>query len=100
QQAASRVLVAVGRRFVNRVMEEVLAKFQPGVLPHYYVVQTFADLAAANVFGMVPFLNSILGTLLPMLPMAKQDAMKSVFCYGEERAGHPPRLLARLRPPR
>ncbi|XP_027765757.1 maestro heat-like repeat-containing protein family member 1, partial [Empidonax traillii] len=30
---------------------------------------------------MVPFLNSILGTMLPMLGMAKQDHMKSVFCY-------------------
>ncbi|XP_051630816.1 maestro heat-like repeat-containing protein family member 1, partial [Manacus candei] len=81
QQAASNVLVAVGRRFVNKVMEEVLSKFQPGILPHYFVLQTFANLAAANVFGMVPFLNSILGTMLPMLGMAKQDHMKSVFCY-------------------
>lgn len=39
------------------------------------------------VFGMVPFLNSILGTMLPMLGMAKQDHMKSVFCYGEAFAG-------------
>lgn len=35
------------------------------------------------VFGMVPFLNSILGTMLPMLGMAKQDHMKAVFCYGK-----------------
>ncbi|KAH0617331.1 hypothetical protein JD844_015380 [Phrynosoma platyrhinos] len=118
QQAASNVLVAVGRRFINKVMEEVLTKFQPGVLPHYFIVQTFANLSVANepalstkvfveglgsnflylflpyphyhsfsllcsVFGMVPFLNSILGTMLPMLAMAKQDNMKSVFCYGK-----------------
>ncbi|XP_066480065.1 maestro heat-like repeat-containing protein family member 1 isoform X2 [Tiliqua scincoides] len=81
QQAASSVLVAVGRRFINKVMEEVLTKFQPGVLPHYFVVQTFANLSVTNVFGMVPFLGSILGTMLPMLGMAKQDNMKSVFCY-------------------
>uniref|UniRef100_H9G476 Maestro heat like repeat family member 1 n=1 Tax=Anolis carolinensis TaxID=28377 RepID=H9G476_ANOCA len=81
QQAASNVLVAVGRRFINKVMEEVLTKFQPGVLPHYFIVQTFANLSMANVFGMVPFLNSILGTMLPMLGMARQDNMKSVFCY-------------------
>ncbi|XP_034275891.1 maestro heat-like repeat-containing protein family member 1 isoform X1 [Pantherophis guttatus] len=81
QQAASTVLVAVGRRFINQVMEEVLTKFQPGVLPHCFVVLTFANLSVANVFGMVPFLNSILGTMLPMLPMAKQDNMKFVFCY-------------------
>ncbi|KAK2512477.1 hypothetical protein Q9233_016229 [Columba guinea] len=81
QQAASSVLVAVGQRFINKVMEEVLSKFQPGILPHYFVVQTFANLSVSNVFGMVPFLNSILGTMLPMLGMAKQDHMKSVFCY-------------------
>ncbi|KFO98921.1 Maestro heat-like repeat-containing protein family member 1, partial [Calypte anna] len=81
QQAASNVLVAVGQRFINKVMEEVLTKFQPGILPHYFVLQTFANLSVSNVFGMVPFLNSILGTMLPMLGMAKQDHMKSVFCY-------------------
>ncbi|XP_063183774.1 maestro heat-like repeat-containing protein family member 1 isoform X2 [Chroicocephalus ridibundus] len=81
QQAASDVLVAVGQRFINKVMEEVLTKFQPGILPHYFVMQTFANLSVSNVFGMVPFLNSILGTMLPMLGMAKQDHMKSVFCY-------------------
>lgn len=48
QQAASSVLVAIGRRFINKVMEEILAKFQPGVLPHYFIVQTFADLSVAN----------------------------------------------------
>ncbi|XP_067146157.1 maestro heat-like repeat-containing protein family member 1 isoform X3 [Apteryx mantelli] len=81
QQAASDVLVAVGQRFINKVMEEALTKFQPGILPHYFVMQTFANLSVSNVFGMVPFLNSILGTMLPMLGMAKQDHMKSVFCY-------------------
>ena len=48
QQAASDVLVAVGQRFVNKVMEEVLTKFQPGILPHYFVVQTFANLSVSN----------------------------------------------------
>ncbi|XP_072458786.1 maestro heat-like repeat-containing protein family member 1 isoform X3 [Notamacropus eugenii] len=81
QQAASNVLVAVGKRFINKVMEEVLTKFQPGILPHYFVMQTFANLSITNVFGMVPFLNSILTTMLPMLTLARQDQMKSVFCY-------------------
>ncbi|XP_068953135.1 maestro heat-like repeat-containing protein family member 1 isoform X8 [Petaurus breviceps papuanus] len=81
QQAASSVLVAVGKRFINKVMEEVLTKFQPGILPHYFVMQTFANLSITNVFGMVPFLNSILTTMLPMLNLARQDQMKSVFCF-------------------
>ncbi|NWV41493.1 MROH1 protein, partial [Grantiella picta] len=85
QEAASAVLVSVGRRFLNKVMEEILGKFQPGILPHPFVLRTFGDLAAANVFGMVPFLNSILGTLLPMLGMAKADSMKCEFCYALQR---------------
>ncbi|XP_043547011.1 maestro heat-like repeat-containing protein family member 1 [Chiloscyllium plagiosum] len=79
QEAASQLLVALGCRFINEVMEEILQKFQPGVLPHYFVVQTLGNLATANVYGMVPFLTAILGTMLPMLGMAKHDSMKSVF---------------------
>lgn len=48
QEAASSVLVAVGQRFINKVMEEVLTKFQPGILPHYFVLQTFANLSVSN----------------------------------------------------
>ncbi|XP_078061865.1 maestro heat-like repeat-containing protein family member 1 isoform X2 [Mustelus asterias] len=79
QEAASKLLVALGCRFINEVMEEILQKFQPGILPHYFVVHTLANLSTANVYGMVPFLTAILGTMLPMLGMAKQDTMKSVF---------------------
>ncbi|XP_036064685.1 maestro heat-like repeat-containing protein family member 1 isoform X1 [Onychomys torridus] len=80
QQAASSVLVAVGKRYINQVMEEVLSRFQPGVLPHSSVLYTLASLSSSNAFGMVPFLPSILSTMLPMLGMAKQDALRVVFC--------------------
>lgn len=35
------------------------------------------------MFGTVPFLTSILGTMLPMLTAAKHDTMRGVFCYGK-----------------
>ncbi|XP_063055853.1 maestro heat-like repeat-containing protein family member 1 isoform X2 [Engraulis encrasicolus] len=79
QQAASNILVAVGNKHINDIMEEILSKFQPGVLPHFFIVQTLASLSDSNVYGMVPFLNAILSTMLPMLGMAKQDNMKWVF---------------------
>lgn len=79
QQAASNILVAVGNKHINDIMEEILSKFQPGVLPHFFVVQTLANLSDSNVYGMVPFLNAILGTMLPMLSIAKQDNIKWVF---------------------
>ncbi|MCJ8728677.1 hypothetical protein PDJAM_G00007090 [Pangasius djambal] len=79
QQTASNILVAVGNKYINEIMEDILGKFQPGVLPHYFVVQTLASLSDSNVYGMVPFLGAILGTMLPMLGLAKQDNMKWVF---------------------
>lgn len=39
--------------------------------------------SSSAVYGMVPFLNAILGTMLPMLNMAKQDNMKWVFSSGK-----------------
>ncbi|XP_060275917.1 maestro heat-like repeat-containing protein family member 1 isoform X2 [Ovis aries] len=85
QQAASSVLVAVGRRFISSVMEELLSKFQPGLLPHPCTMHTLASLSVSNVFGMVPFLTSILSTMLPMLGAAKHDSMKVVFCCALQR---------------
>ncbi|XP_054446562.1 maestro heat-like repeat-containing protein family member 1 isoform X2 [Pteronotus mesoamericanus] len=85
QQAASSVLVAVGQRFVGMVMEELLSKFQPGTLPHCFVVQTLADLAVSNVFGTVPFLTTVLSTMLPMLGLAKHDSMRMAFCCALQR---------------
>ncbi|NWZ91576.1 MROH1 protein, partial [Nesospiza acunhae] len=83
QEAAGALLVELGRRFLARVMEELLRLFPPGALPQPGLVRTFADLAAANVFGMVPFLSSILGTLLPLLATARADSMKCTLCYGK-----------------
>ncbi|XP_035284058.1 maestro heat-like repeat-containing protein family member 1 [Anguilla anguilla] len=79
QQAASNILVAVGDRYIKDVMEEVLSKFQPGHPPHFFVVQTLANLSYSNVYGTVPFLGSILTAMLPMLGMTRQDNMKWVF---------------------
>lgn len=48
QQAASNILVAVGNKYINDIMEEILSKFQPGLLPHFFVVQTLANLSDSN----------------------------------------------------
>ncbi|KAK7500196.1 hypothetical protein BaRGS_00008419, partial [Batillaria attramentaria] len=79
QTAASGILVALGTKYCDDVMGEMLQKFQPGVLPHFFVVETIANLAASNVYGMVPHLTAVLGTMLPMLGLAKYDNMRWVF---------------------
>ncbi|CAL1293706.1 unnamed protein product [Larinioides sclopetarius] len=81
QNLASGILVSLGRNFHNEVMEQLLLRFQPGILPHFFVVQTMANLASANVFGMVPFLKSVLGTMLPLLGMVKSENMKWTFAH-------------------
>ncbi|KQK84927.1 maestro heat-like repeat-containing protein family member 1-like protein [Amazona aestiva] len=71
QEAASSVLVAVGQRFINKVMEEVLTKFQPGILPHYFVLQTFANLSVSNgeAGTCPPRAGAALGGVGPVGPM-------------------------------
>ncbi|XP_069113199.1 maestro heat-like repeat-containing protein family member 1 isoform X7 [Argopecten irradians] len=79
QTAASGVLVAIGTKYCDEVMDEMLQRFQPGQLPHFFVVQTIGNLSQANVYRMVPHLTAVLGTMLPMLGMAKHDNMRWVF---------------------
>lgn len=79
QSSASEVLVALGKRFDHEVMAELLEKLAPGSLPHYFVVQTLASFSSSNSFGVVPFLKDILGRMLPMMGMAKQDNLKWVI---------------------
>lgn len=48
QQAASSVIVSLGMRFPNQIMEELLKRFEPGTLPHYFVMKTLGDFVSAN----------------------------------------------------
>ncbi|XP_034336261.2 maestro heat-like repeat-containing protein family member 1 isoform X2 [Magallana gigas] len=79
QNAASGLLVALGAQYCDEVMAEMFERFQPGTLPHYFVVRTIGNLAQANVYRMVPHLTAVLSTTLPMLGMVKHDNMKWVF---------------------
>lgn len=56
----------------------ILLDFTP--VKSYYFLN---DLCLFAVYGMVPFLSAILGTMLPMLGLAKQDNMKWVFSSGK-----------------
>lgn len=81
QQSTSKVIVAIGIRHHSEVMDKLFAKFQPGTIPGYYVIKTVADLSSANPFGMVPYIKALIGTMLPMLNIAKTDGSKRVFAY-------------------
>ncbi|GCB82034.1 hypothetical protein scyTo_0023199 [Scyliorhinus torazame] len=79
KEAASNLLVALGSRFTDEILEDILQKLQPGILPQFFVVQTLANLSVANVQGIVPYLSTTLQTMLPMLTLIKQDNMRWVF---------------------
>ncbi|XP_039269337.2 maestro heat-like repeat-containing protein family member 1 [Styela clava] len=85
QSAASDVVVTLGTVFVNEVMEDLLKKLPAGILPHFFVVQTLGNLAVANAFKMVPYLNHLLTSFMPVLGLAKHDNMRWVFakCLGQ-----------------
>ncbi|XP_046989834.1 maestro heat-like repeat-containing protein family member 1 isoform X1 [Schistocerca americana] len=87
QMPLSGVLVALGKIHCNQVMEGILKQFQPGVLPHYCILHTMGNLASANVFGIVPFIKATLGTMLPMLGMVRNDALKQAFAFALGRFG-------------
>ena len=61
----------------------LMPKLQPGVVPHYAVLHTMANLASANVFEFIPFLKVTVGTILSLLPSAKSDSVRQTFAYGK-----------------
>ena len=64
---------------MNKLMETLLMKFQPGFQTHYYILTTLSDLAAANPMGMVPYLTALLTTMLANIRTIKTDQLK--FAY-------------------
>lgn len=64
-------------------MDGILKQFQPGIIPHYSILHTMGKLASANAFGIVPFIKATLGTMLPMIGMTRNDAMKQAFSFGK-----------------
>ena len=78
QLPCSKILVRFGSRSYNvqRVMDSLLLKFQPGSPSHYYVIATLSDLATCNPTHMVPFLKSILGTMLANIKTTKKDNLR------------------------
>lgn len=75
------IVIALGRQHPHETMELVLARFQPGSLPHPLVLETLAGLALANPYGIMPFLKALLGTMLPMLGGARTEQLKWAMAF-------------------
>lgn len=88
QDPCSLILVRIGRgdpdnklSQINRVMEVLLQKFQPGLPTHFYVLKTLSDLATSNSLGVVPYLNGLLSTMLANIKGIKADNLR--FAYAK-----------------
>ncbi|KAL5467301.1 hypothetical protein EMCRGX_G031509 [Ephydatia muelleri] len=79
QEAASKLLITLGLRYAKLVFQELITKFQPGVIPHYFVLQTLGHLATTNVVEIVPLLKPVLGRVLPLMGAVKLDNVQWVF---------------------
>eukprot|EP01111_Echinosteliopsis_oligospora_P007009 TRINITY_DN21543_c0_g1_i1.p1 TRINITY_DN21543_c0_g1~~TRINITY_DN21543_c0_g1_i1.p1 ORF type:complete len:318 (+),score=64.37 TRINITY_DN21543_c0_g1_i1:59-1012(+) len=79
QQAASSVFVTLGVKFPNQIMKELLQRFEPGSIPHYFIMKTLGDFVAHNAMSTVPRLREVFSRVLPVLSAVKQDNMKWVF---------------------
>ncbi|KAJ7528347.1 hypothetical protein O6H91_16G095300 [Diphasiastrum complanatum] len=78
QHAASNLLVALGSRSPDLVMEEIYLQLASSSGPVLPVVQTLADFASANACQFVPHVKGVLSRVLPVLGGVK-DAHKKTF---------------------
>ncbi|KAM3962707.1 LOW QUALITY PROTEIN: maestro heat like repeat family protein c11.1 [Aphomia sociella] len=81
QMGASSVLVAVSHEHLDLVLRSLINQLSPASVPHYTIAHTLGTLAAVNTYGLVPHVKEILGKMLPLLSLVKQDGVKQAFSY-------------------
>lgn len=82
QGGASAVLVSLGIRFPNEILDELMKRFSPGTVPHYFIMKTLGDFIFANALETVPRLKEVIARVLPVLASIKHENMKWVFASG------------------
>ncbi|XP_036319611.1 maestro heat-like repeat-containing protein family member 1 isoform X2 [Rhagoletis pomonella] len=81
QEHALSILVAIGRKECNAVMEALMAHTKEGAVAHFMVMHCLGAMATANVPHVVPFIKPILATILPNLGGIKHDHIKQAHAY-------------------
>ncbi|GCC38075.1 hypothetical protein chiPu_0016586 [Chiloscyllium punctatum] len=79
QEAASNLLVTMSFRFMDQVLQLTMENLKEGNVPNAYMVKTLTKMSTENTLVMMPFLKSIIGTMIPVLFGVKQDELKVVF---------------------
>ena len=76
QESAQSLLVALAAISPKTVIDELLARFEPGVVPHYFILKAFGEVAAAEPMTVVPLLKGVLSRVIPILGSIKHDHVK------------------------
>jgi len=82
QQAASSVLVSLATRFPHDILTDLLSRFQPGQIPHYFIMKSLGDVVGINAIDTVPRLKEIMARVLPVLSSIKMENIRWVFAAG------------------
>jgi len=79
QDPCSQLLVLLSVPFGDHVVDNLLTHFTAGVVPHYYIVKTLADIAVANPISFTMRLKDVIRRVIPVLGSVKKAPMMWVF---------------------
>ncbi|KAL3699532.1 hypothetical protein R1sor_017554 [Riccia sorocarpa] len=78
QRAAAGLLVALGSRLPDMMMDEIFLQLAGNTIPVYAVVPIFADFASVDAMQFAPRVKGVLSRVLPVLGGVK-DNQRSIF---------------------
>lgn len=81
QEEACELLVVLGGKYAKLIMGKVVENFQPGKIPHYYVVKLAADLSTSSPTEVVPLLKDVISRTVPITASVKKENLRWVFSY-------------------
>lgn len=81
QKPCEEVLVSIGRFHCKHVMDALVKQLGPHKLGHFMILHTMGYLATSNMSEIIPYIKTILGIIIPMLSLLKQDYVKQAYSY-------------------
>ncbi|KAH3758032.1 hypothetical protein Pelo_10162 [Pelomyxa schiedti] len=79
QTAAANVIVSLSHQLPALIMDELIKLWEPGQLPHYFVIKTLGDVISSNAIATIPRAKEILARQIPILANIKHDNFKWVL---------------------
>lgn len=81
QWPALQILVGIGRRHCEKIMAAFLGQFNQQSAPHHMILNCIGNLATANSEGILKFIKTCLGALLPTLSAVRLDYHRQAHAF-------------------